>query len=84
MIGHSVLTKIGERPSTAVVVRTADGREFDLGKVLEGNDLIARFYQWRQRRRVDAYCKAQLAYLTGEKRAEFKVQVDKMKEARRG
>ena len=62
---------IGQRPEANLVVHTRDGKRYDLGKQVAGDDLIARFYQWRQRRKIAAYCRDRLRTLQGAERKEF-------------
>lgn len=61
----SMLTRIGQRPQQHVRVRTADGRLFDLGRQVDGTDLIARWFKWRQRRKIAAYIRARREELNG-------------------
>lgn len=67
----TLIIGLGQRPSQQIVVRTADGQQFNLGYQVSGDDLIARFYQWRQRRKIARYCKIRLKTLTGVQREEF-------------
>lgn len=62
---------VGQRPFQSITVTTRDGKVYDLGRQVAGDDPIAKFYQWRQRRKIAAYCRDRLATLTGTERAEF-------------
>lgn len=67
----TITVGIGQRPSQRIKVTTVEGKTYDLGKQVDGDDLIARFYQWRQRRKIAAYCRDRLRTLTGVQRDEF-------------
>lgn len=67
----SVLVRIGQRPTQRMVVTTRDGKRYDLGLQVAGDDWVAKFFQWRQRRKIRAYCKDRLRNLTGVERQEF-------------
>lgn len=72
---------LGQRPSQTLVVVDRDGIRHDLGPQVAGDDLVARFYQWRQKRKINTYCRARLVTLTGTEREEF---TQLMEVARRG
>lgn len=74
------LVRVANRPHQHLTVTTKDGETFDLGFQVEGTDPVARFHQWRQHRKVVAYCNNRLRTLTGDDRTFF---VEAM-EARRG
>lgn len=67
---------IGQRPYQAITVTTRDGKTYDLGKQVAGTDPIARLYQWRQRRKIEAYKRDRLATLTGQDRDDFLNQLE--------
>lgn len=60
----SLLTLIGQRPTTHIRVRTADGRLFDLGRQVDGHDLVSRWFRWRQKRKIAAYIRARRNEMT--------------------
>lgn len=62
---------VGARPHQRITVTTRDGETYDLGLQVAGTDLIARFYQWQQTRRINAYCRDRIKTLTGVERDEF-------------
>lgn len=62
---------LGQRPHQSVKVTTRDGTTYNLGRQVSGDDPLARWYQWRQRRKIDAYCRDRLKTLTGPQRDEF-------------
>lgn len=76
--------KLGVRPQQKMVVTTRDGKTYDLGRQVAGEDIIAKWFQWRQDRKIRAYCRDRLRSLTGTEREEFLAEMNKMKEARRG
>lgn len=84
MSSKALAIGLGQRPSIEMIVQGRDGIDYHLGWCVEGDDLIARIYQWHQRRRVNAYCRKRLRTLTGVEAEEFQHEVNKMKEARRG
>lgn len=73
----SLTIGLGQRPHQSLKVVTRDGGTFDLGPQVEGTDLVARFYQWRQERRIAAYIRDRLASLTGPERDEFMTLMEK-------
>lgn len=73
---------LGVRPRQQLKVTTADGQVFDLGWQVAGDDVVARLFQWLQRRKVAAYCRARLATLEGSERADFAKQMETMKGSR--
>jgi hypothetical protein len=75
---------IGHRPKIKVIVQARDGKDYNLGYEVAGDDLLAKFYQWRRRRKTLAYCRDRMRSLTGTEREEFQREVNKLKEARRG
>ena len=75
---------LGQRPEQSITVTTRDGKKYDLGKQVQGDDLIAKFYRRQQRRKINAYCKDRLKTLTGDEREQFLLEVEKMKEFCRG
>jgi hypothetical protein len=79
-----VLFSLGQRPKQTLTVVTRDGKRYDLGKQVSGDDLIARFYQWRQKRKIEAYSRDRLKSLAGSEREEFLREITKLKEAHRG
>lgn len=66
-----MLIGLGQRPEQRIKVTTRDGRTYDLGRQVEGTDPIARWFQWRQRARIAAYCRDRLRTLTPMEREEF-------------
>lgn len=75
---------LGQRPRIDMKFVFDNGKVFNLGPQVEGDDLIARFYNWRHRRRVQAYIRYRLRYETGDRREQFLAEVNRNKEANRG
>ena len=67
---------IGQRPFQSIRVTTRDGRTYDLGRQVAGTDPVARFFQWRQRRKIEAYIRDRLTNLTGAERQDFLNQLE--------
>lgn len=65
------LVGLGQRPTQKITVVTRDGQRFDLGRQVSGDDAFAWYHQWRQRRKIAAYCRARLRTLSGDERLEF-------------
>lgn len=73
---------LGVRPRQRLKVTTSDGQVFDLGWQVSGEDVVARLFQWMQRRKIAAYCRARLATLEGPERADFAEQIENMRGTR--
>lgn len=76
-IKRTTLVGIGQRPCIPIAVVTREGKRYDLGKQVEGDDLVARYYQWQQRRKIRAYCKDRAKDLSGQEREDFLREVNK-------
>lgn len=75
---------LGQRPRINMKFVFDNGKEFDFGPQVEGDDWVAKFYNWLHRRKVQKYIRYRLRYETGDRLEEFRAEVNRNREARRG